>query len=93
MLLIVCRHIVIISSWLHGMESSSRDGFELLSEMGARVRQLRQAKRWSQEDLADHARMHRTYVGGIERGERNITMLMLHRLAEALEVPPRDLLG
>lgn len=45
----------------------------------------------SQEELADRAGIHRTYIGGIERGERNPTLTMIHRLARALDVPPSRL--
>ena len=47
---------------------------------------------YSQERLADKAKIHRTYIGGIERGERNPTLVMIHRLADALGVPPSQLL-
>jgi transcriptional regulator with XRE-family HTH domain len=46
----------------------------------------------SQEELADLADIHRTYIGGIERGERNPTLTMIVRLARALGVPPAKLL-
>ena len=46
----------------------------------------------SQEVLADKTGIHRTYIGGIERGERNPTLLMIHRIAEALGIPPAELL-
>ena len=50
------------------------------------VRRLRLAKDWSQEELAEVCGYHRTYVGGIERGERNITVATLEALAGALGV-------
>lgn len=56
------------------------------------VRRLRKAKGLSQETLADVCGYHRTYVGGIERGERNITIATLEAVAGALDVDPRDLL-
>ena len=59
---------------------------------GRAVRRLRVSQGLSQEALADQAGIHRTYIGGIERGERNPTLTMIHRLAEALEVPPARLL-
>ena len=46
----------------------------------------------SQEELALRADLHRTYVGGVERGERNISLLNLLRIARALGVSPADLL-
>jgi transcriptional regulator with XRE-family HTH domain len=54
--------------------------------LGRRIRQLRQAKGWSQEFLADEAGMHRTYLWGIEQGVRNPSVRHLTRLAEALGV-------
>jgi len=53
---------------------------------------LRQSKGWSQEDLADEAGLHRTYVSGIERKVRNPTVTILERLAKALKVAPGRLL-
>lgn len=63
-----------------------------LSAFGTRVRELRRGLGLSQEDLADRANLHRTYVGSIERGERNVALLNIHRLARALGVTARDLL-
>lgn len=63
-----------------------------LSAFGTRVRELRREQGLSQEDLADRADLHRTYVGSIERGERNVALLNIHRLARALGVTARDLL-
>lgn len=60
---------------------------------GRTVRRLRIALKLSQEGLAERAEVHRTYIGGIERGERNPTLTMIVRLAEALEVPPENLVG
>jgi len=58
---------------------------------GQRIRQLRLKKGWSQEFLADRAGRHWTYIGGIERGERNVTLAVIADLARALEVDVRDL--
>jgi transcriptional regulator with XRE-family HTH domain len=60
--------------------------------VGRNVRNLREAKGWSQEDLAEASALHRTYVSGIERGNRNATLTVLLRLADALRVTPADLL-
>ena len=60
--------------------------------LGANVRAARQRKEWSQEELADHCGLHRTYVGGIERGERNVSFENILRIAGALGVVPADLL-
>jgi transcriptional regulator with XRE-family HTH domain len=59
---------------------------------GKTVRLYRRRAGYSQEELAERAEIHRTYIGGIERGERNPTLLMIHRLARALEVNPSHLL-
>ncbi len=51
-----------------------------------KLRQIRQAQGLSQETLADLAGLHRTYVGSIERSERNVSIDNIERLAKALEV-------
>lgn len=58
---------------------------------GARVRYLRFKAGLSQEELADRSGLDRTYVGGIERGERNPALRNIIRLADALGVAPRAL--
>jgi transcriptional regulator with XRE-family HTH domain len=60
---------------------------------GLRVRQFRNRRGYSQELLADKTGIHRTYIGGIERGERNPTLLMIHRIADALRTSPAQLLA
>jgi len=55
-------------------------------QFGERVRELRLARNLSQEGLAFKARMHRTYVGGIERGERNPSLKNIAAIAKALGV-------
>jgi transcriptional regulator with XRE-family HTH domain len=59
---------------------------------GKRVRQLRLQRGLSQEKLAELADLHRNYVGGIERGERNVALLNIVALARALKVRPAKLL-
>lgn len=59
---------------------------------GKMVRFHRGKAGYSQEKLANRAGIHRTYIGGIERGERNPTLTMIHRLARALDVSPFQLL-
>jgi transcriptional regulator with XRE-family HTH domain len=60
--------------------------------LGDRVRGLRQKANLSQEALADACGLHRTYVGGVERGERNISLLNIVALSRALGVSPSSLL-
>jgi transcriptional regulator with XRE-family HTH domain len=60
--------------------------------LGAQIRLHRQRLGWSQELLAEAAGLHRTYVGAVERGERNITVLNLLRIADALKLSASALL-
>lgn len=64
-----------------------------LRAFGGRVRELRKAKGLSQEELGERADLHRNFVGMLERGERNPTLVTLFRLADGLGVPPADLIG
>ena len=57
-----------------------------LKRFGARIRELRVAAGLSQEHLASKCGLHRTYVGGVERGERNVGLLNIHAIAKALGV-------
>jgi transcriptional regulator with XRE-family HTH domain len=58
---------------------------------GARVRELRQQRAWSQEGLAEVSGLHRNYIGGIERGERNCGLDAVYAIAGALNVNPAEL--
>lgn len=61
--------------------------------VGRNIRRLREARRMTQEQLAFEARIDLTYVGGIERGRRNPSLMVMVRIADALDVPVGDLLG
>ena len=65
---------------------------DLQRTLGLNFRAHRLARGLSQEEFADFFGYHRTYVGGLERGERNLTLRTLERLAERLEVDPVELL-
>jgi transcriptional regulator with XRE-family HTH domain len=63
-----------------------------LKRFGENVRRQRNSCGLSQEQLADLAGLHRTYIGGVERGERNISLVNIVRLAKALKVQVVELL-
>lgn len=65
---------------------------EIALAVGARIRHIRKEHGLSQEELADQANLHRTYVGLVERGERNITVANIYKIAQALAVEPSELL-
>lgn len=56
---------------------------EIQERFGKRVREIRKSKRLSQEALALSCELDRTYIGGVERGERNISFVNIYRIAEA----------
>lgn len=60
--------------------------------VAANLKRLRLQRKWSQEDCAERCGLHRTYIGAVERGERNITLATLDTIAAALGVAPTDLL-
>lgn len=63
----------------------------ILSRFGQKVRAVRKGKNLSQEDLAGRSDLDRTYIGGVERGERNISLINIEKLAKALGVDAKDL--
>lgn len=63
----------------------------LQKQFGERVRELRLARGLSQEELAFKSGMHRTYLGGVERGERNPSLKNIVAIAEALGITPSQL--
>jgi transcriptional regulator with XRE-family HTH domain len=71
----------------------SKDSTQSVREcFGQRVRDMRHDRSISQEELAAIAGVNRTYIGMVERGEKNVTIVTLLRLAEALGARPADLL-
>lgn len=65
----------------------------ILDEFGRNVRRERKNKGFSQEHLAEKAGLHRTYIGMIERGERNVTLKKAERIAKSLDVTLSDLIS
>jgi y4mF family transcriptional regulator len=63
----------------------------VLKELGNRIREKRKELGWTQEELADKADIDRSYIGGVERGERNLTFTMLCEICNALGCDVADL--
>ena len=80
----VCRPKGRLSSKLSGVD-------DLLKRLGERIRQLRAERGWSQEQFADVCGVHRTYMGHLERGEKNVSFSSLTRVANALQINLADL--
>ncbi|MGH2912724.1 MAG: helix-turn-helix domain-containing protein [Solirubrobacteraceae bacterium] len=66
---------------------------DLQQAVGHNLRAYREAQKLSQEAFADVLGVHRTYMGGVERGERNLTLKSVERIAERLGVEPLALLS
>jgi ribosome-binding protein aMBF1 (putative translation factor) len=90
LILIVRGLIVIVDDSIVTMADD--DEQEIQKHFGERVRELRKQKGLSQEALALACNLDRTYIGGVERGERNISLINIYGIATALEVPPSALL-
>ncbi|MGO1496089.1 helix-turn-helix domain-containing protein [Agrococcus casei] len=66
---------------------------ELQRTVGENLRRYRQQRGLSQESFAEALHVHRTYMGSVERGERNLTLQTVERLAQTLGIAPIDLLN
>jgi len=62
----------------------------ILKKVGRTIRAIRVIKKLTQEELADLAGLHRAYIGQIERGEKNIGLVNLEKIAKALKVKPQE---
>jgi ribosome-binding protein aMBF1 (putative translation factor) len=58
---------------------------QIQRQLGDRIRKLRQRKGWSQEEFGAISGIHRTYIGAVERGEKNLTIVTLHTIAKTLD--------
>lgn len=65
--------------------------FNILKKFGERVRKFRKGLGISQEELADRSGLHRTYIGMIERAEKNITLVNIEKIASGLDTTIREL--
>ncbi len=70
--------------------NADREG-KIKKRFGERVREFRKRKGLSQEGLALACDLDRSYIGGVERGERNISLVNIQRVADALGISPREL--
>jgi len=66
---------------------------DINKRVGDNIRKYRTEKGWTQEELADHAGLHRAYIGQIERGEKNIGLKNLEIICDALGVKVTAVLG
>ena len=66
---------------------------DINKRVGINIRKYRNKKGWSQEQLAFEADLHRAYIGQIERGEKNIGLINLEKIAKALNTAPKNLIG
>lgn len=64
---------------------------QVLVNLGSAIRRARNSAGFSQEELADRANLHRTYIGGVERGERNVGFKNLIAIGAALNIPIHEL--
>ena len=65
----------------------------ILRSLGEQIRDQRIKKGWSQEGFALKCQLDRSYIGKIERGERNVTLLTLYQIAKTLDLQVKDLIG
>lgn len=65
---------------------------DIKKKLGSRIKDLRVEQGFSQEELANKCHLHRTYISDIERGERNVSIENVERIARALEIDPSELL-
>ena len=92
MLLKVCRLYVIFGAIFPKMGDRAKSAPHPRLTLARNLRRIRAKKEISQEELASLAGLHRTYVGSIERCERNVSIDNIAKLAAALGVPPSSLL-
>lgn len=80
-----------MNSNTYNIAQMTKRNADILKQFGERVRDLRKAQGLSQEELAEKADLHYTYIGGVERGERNLSLKSIERIASALKIEIREL--
>jgi transcriptional regulator with XRE-family HTH domain len=75
------------------MTDYNKQETEILIAFGLRMRTYRQQKNISQEELAEQTDLHRTYIGSAERGERNVSLINICKIARALDIPVSSLMA
>ncbi len=75
------------------MTDYNKQDTEILIAFGLRMRTYRQQKNMSQEELAEQTDLHRTYIGSAERGERNVSLINICKIARALDLPVSSLVA
>lgn len=70
----------------------ARQSADFLIAFGQAVREVRHERQLSQESLANEVGIHRTYIGDVERGRRNVGLINVHRIAVALGIRPSELI-
>ena len=68
------------------LRQNSKENMDILKDFGGRIKELRIQKGLSQEELAYLAGVHRTYIGAVERGEKNISLKNIKKVADALNI-------
>lgn len=91
MLIIVCCVLDVLKVILHTLIIMNKNT-EILKKFGENIRKKRVEQGISQEELAFRASLHRTYIGMIERAEKNITLINIEKIANALQVEICELL-
>ena len=89
MILKVRGLFVIKDAHIHSMDMKNEQ--KIKEQFGLRLKNLRQEKGITQEALALLCDLDRTYIGSVERGERNISLINIHKIAEALGIDAKEL--
>lgn len=89
---VLLKHIIRFDSMAVNT-AMNLDDRRFLKKLGERVREQRLARGWSQLELGRRTGLHRTFVGSVERGERNVSILNLRVIARALRVAVSNLLS